>query len=157
MSEIGSRPNGLIAIVSYKAFNTALFAIAAMAVFLASKNYEDLQNFAESVALTGKKGIIAWVLEKILNFNPRTLQFSAVGLAIYAVVTAIEAIGLWYEKAWARWLVIGVVSISIPPEIYELTKGISILKLIVFILNLIIFWYLLREFPVHKTEVKSAD
>ncbi len=157
MSEIGRRPNGLIAIVSYKALNASLFAIAAITIFLASKNYEDLQNFAESVALSGKKGIIAWVLEKILNFNPRTLQFSAVGLVVYAVVTVIEAIGLWYEKAWARWLVIGVVGISIPPEIFELTKGISILKLIIFILNLVIFWYLLQEFPEQKPEVKSED
>ncbi|MBY0573783.1 MAG: DUF2127 domain-containing protein, partial [Undibacterium sp.] len=31
---------------------------------------------------------------------------------IYALVTAIESVGLWYEKTWAKILVIGLVGIS---------------------------------------------
>jgi uncharacterized membrane protein (DUF2068 family) len=69
---------------------------------MAAKNDEELQNFLDQISLSGKRGVIAWILEKILNFNPRTLQFSAIALAAYAVVTAIEAIELCYEKTWAR-------------------------------------------------------
>ncbi len=39
---------------------------------------------------------------------------------IYAVATAIQAIGLWYEKAWARIVVLGIVGISLPVEVFEL-------------------------------------
>jgi uncharacterized membrane protein (DUF2068 family) len=84
---------------------------------------------------------------KNLELNPRTLEFSGIAAFIYAGVTTIEAVGLWYQKIWASWLVVGLVAISILPEILELIKGFSILKLIVFLVNLGIFAYLLREFP----------
>jgi uncharacterized membrane protein (DUF2068 family) len=63
--------------------------------------------------------------------------------------------GLWYEPIWAHWLVIGTVSISIPPEIYEIWKQVSLLKAIVFVLNILILLYLLRDFPKKPTKVKS--
>ncbi len=154
MNKIGKRPNALIAIVAYKIFTATVLGITSIAIFWTFKNFEGLEDFSKSLTLHGKRGIIAWVLEKLLNFSPSKLEFTAIAAAVYAIVTAIEAIGLWYEKAWARWLVIGVVAISIPAELFELTRGISPVKLIVFILNLAILWYLLREFPKpnHRSE-----
>lgn len=136
-----------MAIVFYKAFTATLLAATSVSIFLALKNYDRIQDVAEAFTLAGKRGIIAWILEKGVNLSPKTLLFSAVGTGVYAFVAAIEAVGLWYEKAWARWLVIGVVGISIPPEFFELTRGISPIKAIILFLNLVIFWYLLREFP----------
>ncbi len=152
MSKIGKRPNGLIAIVVYKAFTGILLAVTSISIFLAIENFDQLQEVAKSVTLVGKRGMIAWVLEKVVNLSPRTLLFSGLATGAYAVVTSIEAVGLWYEQSWARWLVIFVVGISIPAEIYELTKGISPVKLVVFLLNLAIFWYLIQEFPKLKSE-----
>ncbi|MGV0027418.1 DUF2127 domain-containing protein [Phormidesmis priestleyi] len=149
------RPFGLLAIVFYKAFVASLLTVTAIAIFLTLKNFEGLQDFAESYELEGKSGIITWLLEKVLNIDPKTLRFSAIGTAIYASVTAIEAVGLWFEKRWAHILVLVLVGISIPPEIYELIQGISPLKLIVFIVNIAVFWYLFHTFPRHKTDVKA--
>lgn len=106
-------------------------------------------GFSESYILEGKREVIEWLLEKIINIKPQTLKFSGVATAIYAVVTAIEAIGLWYEKTWAKILVIGLVGISIPPEIYELIKGVTIFKFLVFMVNLAVLSYLVRQFYKH--------
>jgi uncharacterized membrane protein (DUF2068 family) len=141
------RPSGLIAIVAYKTFTATIFAITSVSILFTINNHEGLQEFAESLALEGKKGIVAWLLEKLLNINARTLLFASLATAVYTAISAIEAVGLWFEKEWARWLVIGVVTISIPFEIFEIIKGISPVKLIVFILNIAIFIYLIREFP----------
>jgi uncharacterized membrane protein (DUF2068 family) len=111
---MSKRPSGLIAIVAYKTFTATIFAIASGSIFLAIKNHEGLLEFAESLVLAGKKGIVAWVLEKVLNINARTLLFASLATAFYAAISAIEAVGLWFEKEWARWLVVGVVAISIP-------------------------------------------
>jgi uncharacterized membrane protein (DUF2068 family) len=148
------RPFGLLAIVFYKAFVAALLMVTAIAIFLTLRNFEGLQDFAESYELEGKSRIITWLLEKVLNIDPKTLRFSAIGTAIYASVTAIEAVGLWFEKRWAHILVLVLVGISIPPEIYELIQGISLLKLFVFVANIAVFWYLFRTFPRHKADVK---
>gem|GEM_PF-325219 len=147
------RPFGLVAIVFYKMFVASLLTVTAIALLLAMKNYEGLQDFAENYELEGKVGIIQWVLDKILNFDSRTLQFSGIGAMVYAIVTAIEAVGLWHQKRWAHILVLMLVGISIPPEIYELVKGFSALKSIVFVVNVAVFWYLVRTFPKHKTHV----
>ncbi len=146
------RPFGLIAIVLYKAFVATLFAMTAIALLLTLKNYNALQEFSEFYQLEGKSDLINWVLEKGLNLSPKTLRLSGIGAAGYALVTAIEGIGLWYEKRWAHILVLFLVGISIPPEIYELARGISIIKAIVFVINVAVFVYLLKNFPRHSPQ-----
>lgn len=143
------RPFGLVAIVCYKSFTALLLMVTSIALLLALKNYQVIENFSADYVLEGKEGIINWLLEKILNLKRKTLAFSGVGAGIYSIVTAIEAIGLWYEKRWAHLLVLGLVGISIPPEIYELFRGISPVKFIVLVLNVGVFWYLLSNFPKH--------
>ncbi|BAZ26266.1 hypothetical protein NIES4073_71720 [Kalymmatonema gypsitolerans NIES-4073] len=140
------RPPGLIAIIIYKAFVALLLGITSVVLLLALKNYDNLIDFSESYVLEGKLAIIEWALEKIINVKRQTLQLSGIAAGIYAVVTAIEGLGLWYQKTWAKLLVLGLVGISIPPEIFELIKGTTILKLVVFIVNVAVFWYLLRHF-----------
>ncbi|MBD2605751.1 DUF2127 domain-containing protein [Scytonema hofmannii FACHB-248] len=143
---IEKRPPGLIAIVIYKGFVALLLTATSIVLLLALKKHDTLVVFSESYILEGKREVIEWLLEKIINIKPQTLKFSGIATVIYAVVTAIEAIGLWYEKTWAKILVIGLVGISIPPEIYELIKGISILKIIVFLVNIAVLNYLIRHF-----------
>jgi uncharacterized membrane protein (DUF2068 family) len=147
------RPSGLVAIVIYKTFVAIILAIAAIAILLALQNYQSFTSLSEAYILEGKLNIIEWLIEKITNIKQQTLQFSGIATGAYAAVTAIEAIGLWYEKAWARILVLVLVGISIPPEIFELIKGITILKLVVFVVNIAVFWYLLHHFPKHRRQL----
>jgi uncharacterized membrane protein (DUF2068 family) len=144
------RPLGLVAIVIYKSFAALLLMVTSIALLLTLKNYQNLEAFSDNYVLEGKSIIIDWLLQKVINLNPRTLAFSGIGAGIYAIVTGIEAVGLWYEKRWAHVLVLVLVGISIPPEIYELVRGISPLKTLVFLLNLAVFVYLFRNFPKHK-------
>ncbi|MEH2317919.1 DUF2127 domain-containing protein [Nostoc sp.] len=46
-------------------------------------------------------------------------------------------------------LVIKFVDISMPIEIYKLIKGVTILKLLVFLVNLAVLWYLIRHYYKH--------
>lgn len=139
------RPPAFIAITIYKGFMALLLAVTAVAIFFSWRNYGELQDFSESLSLAGKQGMIVWGVEKVISFQLGTLKFAAIAAAIYALVTAVEAIGLWYQRQWAEWLIIFTVAISIPPEIYELTQKVSLVKLTVFILNLAILFYLLRN------------
>lgn len=145
VKNITQRPPGLVAIVIYKIFSALLLMVIAIALGLTVKEHQLLVDFSESCALEGKLDIIKWTLDKILNFNPKTLQFTSIAVGLYAILTAIEGIGLWYQKGWAKILVLVLVGISIPPEIFELFRRISLLKLAVFSVNLAVFWYLLRH------------
>ncbi|MBS9382928.1 MAG: DUF2127 domain-containing protein [Dolichospermum sp. BR01] len=143
------RPPGLVAIVIYKGFVALLLAATSLVLLLALKNHEALIMLSQSYVLEGKLEIIEWLLEKVINIKSSTLKFSGIAAGIYALVTAIESVGLWYEKTWAKILVIGLVSISIPPEIFELIQGLTVLKMLVFIVNIAVLWYLIRHFSKH--------
>ncbi|MBW4519294.1 MAG: DUF2127 domain-containing protein [Scytolyngbya sp. HA4215-MV1] len=147
---IQHRPIALLAIVAYKAIEAILLAATAIALFLTLANYRTLVDISQPYLLEGKSGIIHWLLVKILNVHPKTFEYGGITAAVYALITAIEAIGLWYEKKWASLLVIGLVGISIPLEVFELVKGFSLLKLIVFGINIAVFGYLLDAFLKHK-------
>jgi uncharacterized membrane protein (DUF2068 family) len=51
-------------------------------------------------------------------------------------------VGLWYDRRWAEYLTFVETSILLPYEIYELTHGVSTLKVIGLVLNLGILVYL---------------
>jgi uncharacterized membrane protein (DUF2068 family) len=144
---IQNRPMGLVAIVAYKAVVTAIFSVAAISLLTTAGEYNNLQVLANEFKLAGKHLLIAWVLEKFLNFSPRSLEFVGAGSALYALITGIEMVGLWQRKVWAHWLVIALVAIGLFPEIYEISHGVTFLKAIVFIVNIMMVWYLVTHRP----------
>lgn len=138
-----------MAIVLYKTFVASLLTVTSIALLFALKNHQVLEEFSQSYLLESKLKIIEFILDKVLILQPKKLLLSGLAAALYAVLTAVEAVGLWYEKDWATILVVVLVSISIPPEIYELVHGVTVLKLAVFIANLAVLWYLLHHLPKH--------
>ena len=149
------RPIALRLIVFYKCFVATLLFITAIAAIFVTKNHEELTEFSSSYLLSTKLFIIKWLVNKLLAIDSNSLKLSGIVAGVYALVTAIEAIGLWYEKEWAMLLVLGLVGISIPPEIFELIRGITVLKLLVFSINMAMFLYLLRH--VIATRSRNRD
>ena len=119
--------------------------MTAVSIFLSLKNHDALQEFSNVLALEGKKGIVSVVLNKFLGASTKTIALGGVAAVIYSLISAVEAVGLWFQKKWAEWLVVAVVAISIPPEIFELTKGFSWIKFVIFALNIVILIYLMNE------------
>ena len=142
---MSKRPKGLVLIICYKSFTATLFLITAISIFMSLKNHDALQEFSNALALEGKKGIVSAVLNKFLGTSTKTIALGGIAAVIYSIISALEAIGLWFQKKWAEWLVIAVVAISIPPEIFELIKGFYWIKLLIFALNILILIYLLSE------------
>jgi uncharacterized membrane protein (DUF2068 family) len=145
VKKVNKRTPGLVAIVFYKAFSASLLACTSVAILLALKNHEALQDFAEEYALQTKLEIIKLFLEKLSTVKPKTLEFSGIAAGIYSAISLIEALGLWYQKSWATFLVLGIVGISLPAEIFELFRSVTAVKVVVFLVNLAVFGYLLRE------------
>jgi uncharacterized membrane protein (DUF2068 family) len=145
MSEHQPRPRALVAIVIYKCFTIGLLVCVAIGLFLTSKKYDDLFNFAEDYMTTGKREIIKSGLAQILSVSTTKMQLGAIVALIYAAVNILEAVGLWHQQAWATILVTGIVGLTIPVEIYEIVEKVSIVKIGVFAINVAMFVYLLRH------------
>lgn len=60
----------------------------------------------------------------------------------YATVRFTEAYGLWLGRRWAEWLAAASGAIYVPVEIYELTRGVSWIKLTALALNVAVVLYM---------------
>jgi uncharacterized membrane protein (DUF2068 family) len=82
-------------------------------------------------------------LQRLFSFSITNLYWAATAIAAYAVLEGVESVGLWFGKRWAEYLTFIATIIFVPYEVYELTKGVSALKLVALILNLAVVAYLL--------------
>lgn len=146
---------GIIAIVIYKSLAALLLATTAIGLLFVSFKQQWLLELSETYMVEEKLYFIEWIINKLTNTQPQTLGLTGVVTSLYAIVTAIEAVGLWYEKPWAELLVIGLVGIGIPLEIYELIREASLLKLLILLINLAIFLYLIYYF--RKTKILGLN
>jgi uncharacterized membrane protein (DUF2068 family) len=82
-------------------------------------------------------------LERLVTLQSGTLRIVALVAAAYALLEGAEAIGLWLMKRWAEYLTFVATVALLPLECYELTKRVSVFKLLALVVNLAIAVYLL--------------
>jgi uncharacterized membrane protein (DUF2068 family) len=80
--------------------------------------------------------------EHYFTITPRHLDETGVGVAAFAALEAVEMVGLWFAKRWAEYLTFVATAALLPLEVYELTSGVSALKIVTFVINLAIALYL---------------
>ena len=83
-------------------------------------------------------------LDVVGSLSNAKLWLLAAGALLYAGIRFAEAYGLWHERTWAEWLGAVSGSLYVPIEIYELTRGISVLKASFLLVNLGIVAFLGR-------------
>jgi uncharacterized membrane protein (DUF2068 family) len=65
-----------------------------------------------------------------------------VGTLLYAIVFAIEGVGLLLEKTWAEYLTTAVTVSFLPIEVYELVEHPSVTKALLVLINGAVVVYL---------------
>jgi uncharacterized membrane protein (DUF2068 family) len=81
-------------------------------------------------------------IQHSFTLSPRVLLYLAVGLAVYAVIELVEAVGLWLGQRWGEYFAMVATSIFLPYEIYDLTVKITWLRVAAFAVNLLLVIYL---------------
>lgn len=64
-----------------------------------------------------------------------TLTWIALALIAYALVQFVEATGLWLMKRWGEYFAVIATSIFLPFEIYEIVDKVTVLRVILFLVN----------------------
>jgi uncharacterized membrane protein (DUF2068 family) len=82
-------------------------------------------------------------LEKALAAKPSTLALITLMLAAYALVETVEGVGLWLLKRWGEYFAVIATSIFLPLEIYDLTRGVTMTRVVTFTINVAAVIYLL--------------
>jgi uncharacterized membrane protein (DUF2068 family) len=76
--------------------------------------------------------------------------FGAAALA-YGALEGTEAYGLWRRRRWGEWLTVFATSLLLIPEVWELTKSVTPLKLGGLLVNLLVVGYLLWRLRRDRT------
>ncbi len=143
----------LRAIAVDRALHFLILAALAVGVLLVAGNEVDLRDkfYAVLGALhgglggptDGSDGSFVHRIDDFLNLPDDKLELIAAALAGYALLQALEGVGLWLQKRWAEYLAVVSTSVFLPIEIYELIDKVTALKIAALLINIAILVYLL--------------
>lgn len=74
-------------------------------------------------------------INEAFTLSPTTMLWIAVGIAAYALLELIEAIGLWGMWRWGEYFAVVATGVFLPLELYELTERVTTLRLGAFLIN----------------------
>jgi uncharacterized membrane protein (DUF2068 family) len=121
---------------------------------------------AAQESLSGRPGIgLVHGVQNAFTMPASTLWGFVAVFTFYAVLEGVEAVGLWYAKRWAEYLTFVATTLLLAPELYELSKHVTALKVLALVVNLAVMAYLLwakRLFGVNgggraEAEERLAD
>jgi uncharacterized membrane protein (DUF2068 family) len=106
-----------------------------------NKDIPIVRDFAKELGFTLNHALLERI-QSLLHISASNLRLLALGVTALALVSGIEAFALWQAKRWGEYFAMIVTSLGLPFEIYELTKAVTITKVILFLLNLLLVAYL---------------
>jgi uncharacterized membrane protein (DUF2068 family) len=137
-----------------RAFRAVIFLLVAAGVLKVSGSRERLQHaldkdlpllkpLSDQIGWDPENSKLVQHIAHAFALSSSTLQWIAVGLAGYALIEIIEAVGLWLMKRWGEYFAVIATSVFLPLEIYELTEKITALRLVALLVNIVaVIWLL---------------
>jgi hypothetical protein len=136
-----------------RAVHFIVLGLLAIAVILVADHEADLRDefYAVLGAIHGgvggptadSGGGFVHRINDLLSLPAGRLKLVGAALGAYALLEAVEAVGLWRQRRWAEYLTLIATCALLPLEVYELANGITALKVVALIVNLAIVVYLL--------------
>lgn len=87
----------------------------------------------------------------VSTLSDRSITLLGMAALLYAGLRFIEAMGLWQDRAWAKWFAAVTGAIYIPFEIYELLQGYNGFVIGALAINVLVVVYLARALHVPRT------
>jgi uncharacterized membrane protein (DUF2068 family) len=121
--------------------------LVALGIALVSHPYanwaKDISDLARHLGLNPSGNGIHRLLDQIRRISPhRYVLFGIVALA-YGALEGAEAYGLFKRRRWGEWLTVIATSLLLIPELWEISRSATPLKVGGLLVNLLIVAYLL--------------
>lgn len=146
-SFIKRRAPALWIIIGFKLGKALLLLLLAAGFFsLIGKDigvvFDDILLF---LRIDPSQQFFARIGDQIEKITPTNLKWLASGSLLYALLLAVEGIGLIRRSWWAVWLAIGETAFFIPLEFFDLLGKFSWKMFALLALNLVIVAYLVKN------------
>jgi len=130
-----------------RALHVVLLSALAFVIFFFVGDHAALQRDYDQIvqAFGGPTTSHAFLgrLRHYFSISPAHLDAAGAGVVAFAVLEAVEMVGLWLTKRWAEYLTFVATGMLIPLEVYEIVGGVSALKVLTLVINVAIATYLL--------------
>jgi uncharacterized membrane protein (DUF2068 family) len=83
------------------------------------------------------------LVEHALTLSAGTAMLLAIAVTGYAAIEVVEGTGLWLARRWGEYFAMIATSLGLPLEIYDLTRKLSALALVLLGVNLALVLYLI--------------
>jgi uncharacterized membrane protein (DUF2068 family) len=139
-----NRNRWLIAIGVLKLLKAVLFVSMGFGVInLLHKDIADvLLRATTALRFDPENRFVNMLLEKSALLSPQRLKEISFAIFLYAALDIIEGTGLVLEKEWAEYFTLLLTGSFLPWEFYEIIRHVTVLKIVLTILNLLVFIYL---------------
>jgi uncharacterized membrane protein (DUF2068 family) len=105
----------------------------------------EIANLAQRLGLDPRENWIQRIINDVSRLHAnQDLVFGGVAIA-YGVLEGAESYGLFRRRRWGEWLTVVATSLLFIPEIWELTKSATPLKIGAVIVNVLVVGYLLSR------------
>ncbi len=142
-----SRPPGLWSIVVFKLGKGILFLSLALGLWSLMDNNlpADLRQLLQQLHFDPERRFWADVSARVEKITPDNLAWLGSSSFLYGLLSASEAIGLFWRRRWAGWLALAEGAFFIPIEIFELSHGFTWGLSLILLVNVMIVVYLYRN------------
>jgi uncharacterized membrane protein (DUF2068 family) len=136
-----------------RAVHAIAFASVAVAALAVRGDLKAVHGWATSMlaALTSARhgsggasshGAVAALLTRLSHLTPHSLLWLAAIAGVYAMVSGVEAVGLWFEQRWAEYLTVLATAGFLPLEIKALVDRVTFVRVLAMVVNIAILVYL---------------
>ena len=148
----------LVLIALYKGALAVMFTLVGVgALRLLHKDIGDaIDNIREALHFSPESRFVNFVMDKAsLIDDPMLVRIGFLAFA-YAALSLVEGIGLYLEKAWGEYLTLVITASFLPWELFEVVRHISWLRVVLLVVNLLVFLYLLKVVVERRKEKLQA-
>ena len=136
----------LVLIAAYKLLQALLIGLIGLgARHLLHKDVGDeLSALADHFRFNPESRLVNFILDRAELLNDPLLRRIGVVAFCLSAISAIEGIGLYFEKVWAEYLTLAITASFLPWEIFEIFRRLTLIRVSLLAANLLVFFYLLQ-------------
>ena len=138
---------GIVLIGLFKLFKGLLLLAAGLGMLrlLHRDVAETVNHWIQILRVDPDNHYVHQAISRVINVTPKQLRELSVGSFIYAALLLTEGIGLLARKHWAEYVTVISTALFIPLELYELSRHVTVAKVVVLVINVVVVWYLVRR------------
>jgi len=121
-----------------------LLAVAVGALHLLHKDVaQEVRAWVTQIHVDPDSRHVDRLIGLLMPLDDRRLRAISAGTMFYAALLLTEGTGLLFRQRWAEYFTVIVTGSFIPLELYELSRHITLTRLVVLTINVAIVWYLI--------------